>query len=244
MTFAGICPNLASQESRLIMKIIWCVMISVALTGVPAIAAERPKDICEYRAQSVTDDSRIWHWTYPVGTKLKGSGQVDINSDGSPEQVKVDAEIQRDYAVNPETGKRSAETFCWFRTRLEIRTRDGRLLYKDEWSIKYNDMPTLLETHGASSPEDYFARFGRHNGFFQSGADTVSPQEADIRLDAIKWSLAAQGIKGVKPEAIVAELSRLKTIHIFMYRAEWREDVRIAAYVPSIHKLVAIQVGY
>jgi hypothetical protein len=163
---------------------------------------------------------------------------VDVDSDGRPEQVKVTSEIQRDYAVNVSTGKRSAETFCWFRTHLEIRARDGNLLYQDKWSIKYNDMQDLLETHGATGPDDYFARFGQHSGYFKSGADSVSPREADIRRDAIEWSLAAQGIKGVKPEAIVAELSRLKTIHIFMYRAEWREDIRIAAYVPSLNRMV------
>ncbi len=231
------------NDNRFMMKFIRCVMISVVLTG-PAIAQERSKNICEYRATSETNDSYMWHWAYSVGTKLKGSGKVDINSEGHPETVKVSAEIQRDYAVNPQTGRRSAETLCWFRTHLEIRTEDGRLLYKDEWSIKFDDMPMLLETHNASSPEDYFARFVRHDGYFKTGADSVSPQEADIRLDAIKWSLAAQGVKGVKPEAIAAELSRQRTIHLFVYRAEWREDVRIAAYVPSINKLVAIQVGY
>lgn len=226
------------------MKNILCVITIWGLISVPAYAAERPRDICEYRAASETDDSHVWHWAYPVGTKLKGSGQVDVNPNGRPDQIKVTAEIQRDYAVNVSTGKRSKEAFCWFRTRLEIRTRDGRMLYKDEWSIKYDDMQSLLETHGATGPEDYFARFGQHDAYFKSGADSVSPQEADIRQDAIKWSLAAQGIKGVKPEVIVAELSRLKTIYIFMYRAEWREDIRIAAYVPSINRLVAIQVGY
>lgn len=231
------------NDNSFMMKIIRYAMIGVVLT-VSAIAGEHSKDICEYRGTSEPDDSQLWRWAYPVGTRLKGSGQVDVDSDGRPEQVKVTSEIQRDYAVNLETGKRSTETFCWFRTRLEIRAKDGRMLYKDEWSIKYNDMPTLLETHGALSPGDYFARFGRHSGFFQSGADSVSPQEADIRPDAIQWSLAAQGIKAAKPEVIAAELSRLKTIHIFMYRAEWREDVRIAAYVPSINRLVAIQVGY
>ena len=72
----------------------------------------------------------------------------------------------------------------------------------------------------------------------------MSSKEAEIRPEAIEWSLAAQGIKGVKPEQIVAELSSLKTIQVLIYRAEWREDIRMAAYVPTMRRAVAIQVGY
>ncbi len=234
----------AGTATRWTMKLI--VGLSIGVTAaIAALAAQQPeRGRCEYQGASESSEDRVWHWAYPVGARLTGSTRVDLDGDGRLEQVTVVAEIQRDYAVNPATRQRSARTYCWFRTRLRIRTSAQRLLYTDEWSTKYEDMPTLLETHGASSPEDYFARFGHHTGYFTSGADTVSAGDTEIRQEAIEWSCAAQGLKGVESAAIVRELSGLKTLRVFMYRGEWREDVRIAAYVPSLRRAVAIQIGY
>jgi len=72
----------------------------------------------------------------------------------------------------------------------------------------------------------------------------VSASDAEIRPEAIERSCAPEGLKGVESAAIARELSGLKTLHVFMYRAEWREDLRIAAYVPSLRRAVAIQIGY
>ncbi len=72
----------------------------------------------------------------------------------------------------------------------------------------------------------------------------MSASDAEIRPEAIERSCAPEGLKGVESAAIARELSGLKTLHVFMYRAEWREDLRIAAYVPSLRRAVAIQIGY
>src|SRR2546425_8724783 len=112
-------------------------------------AVGQERDVCEYRAASEAEEGRTWSWTFPVGTKLRGDNPLDIDGDGKPELVKVIAEVQRDYAVNTVTGQRSDKTHCWFRTRLEVTNRDGRVVYEDEWSTKYEDMAVLLETHGA-----------------------------------------------------------------------------------------------
>jgi len=221
------------------------ILVGVTLT-VALVLADEPlqRGRCKYRGASDTVEDRTWHWDYPVGAKLKGSNPVDLDGDGQQEQVDVVAEIQRDYAVNLVTGQRSDQPCCWFRTRLRIRTPQHRLLYQDEWSIEYEDMSSLLETHGASSPEDYFGRFGLHRGYFKSGAKVASASDVKIRPEAIKWSLSAQGIKGVEVTTIAGEHSRMKKFRVFIYRAQWREDLRIVAYVPSLGKGVAIQVGY
>jgi hypothetical protein len=218
------------------------IFLATVLTTAEAVGQERGE--CEYRGGSEAEEGRTWSWAFPVGTKLRGDTPLDIDGDGKPELLKVVAEVQRDYAVNTVTGQKSERLQCWFRTRLEVTRRDGRVVYKDDWSTKYEDMAVLLETHGAAGPKDYFARFGRHQAFFSSGVESLSSKEAEIRPEAIEWSLAAQGIKGVKPEQIAAELSSLKTIQVLIYRAEWREDIRMAAYVPTIRRAVAIQVGY
>lgn len=169
---------------------------------------------------------------------------MDLDGDGRPELLRVVAEVQRDWAINPHTGEQSKQLFCWFNTRLEIRDERKRLMYADHWSIKEEDMVSLLETHSAASPEDYFARFGRHEGYFKTGMEIVAPAETEIRVEAIEWSLAAQGLAGVDANHIQRELSQLQTLRLLVYRADWREDLRVVAYVPSLRRAVAIQVGY
>src|SRR6266496_5258058 len=144
----------AARTVRWTMNVIVGLLIGATVgTIAPLAAQQRARGPCEYRRASESSEDRVWHWAYPVGARLTGSTRVDLDGDGRPEQVTVVAEIQRDYAVNPATRQRSARTYCWFRTRLRIRTSAQRLLYTDEWSTKYEDMPTLLETHGASSPD-------------------------------------------------------------------------------------------
>lgn len=168
----------------------------------------------------------------------------DLNGDGPPERLTVIAEVEKDYSVNLSTGERSRERFCWFSTRLEIRDERRRLIYVDNWAIKDDDMAALLEAHDATSPEDYFTRFGRRKGCFTTGPDTVPTSEAEIRPEAIEWALAAQGLTRLAPKQIERELSKLEVLRRFVYTGDWREDLQIVALVPSLRRAVAIQVGY
>ncbi|HEX9443045.1 MAG TPA: hypothetical protein VGA73_02955 [Candidatus Binatia bacterium] len=219
------------------------VLVSLIGITTPAFAAQaKEPDRCEFK--SASGESYSWHWNYPVGAKLTGTSALDLDGDGRPEQLQIMAEVQRDHAFDLLTKQRSKETYCWFRTRLEIRSPERDLLYQEEWSTKYEDMAGLLETHGASSPDDYFARFGRHNGFFTSGMTVLHDKTPEVWRRAVAWSLSAQGLKSKGPESVVAELSRLKTLRALLYRAEWRENLRVVTYIPSLRRAVAIQVGY
>src|SRR2546427_1552237 len=233
-----------AQQSTL--KRLWSLLVGVALTASPGLAAAAPdQPSCEYRGLSETRGAAGWHWSYAVGTKLTGSNRVNFSGAARPDGLRVVAEIQKDTAFNPVTKQQSKEHYCWFRTRLEIRTPEGAVLYADEWSTKFEDMPALLESHAATNPADYFLRFGRYTGGdFTSGVETTNAADVELRRDAIAWSLEAQGIKGSEPGRIASELSRLKKVRVFTYRAAWREDLRIAAYVPSLGRAVAVQVGY
>ena len=222
------------------------LVVTGALTAWPALAVETsapPR--CEHRGPSETRADPGGRWSFPVGTKFTGSHRVMLSDSARPDDLQVVAEIQRDAAFNPVTQQQSKETYCWFRTRLQIRSPDSALLYSDEWSIRFEDMPPLLESHAAADPADYFLRFGRHTGGdFTSGVKVVNVADVELRRDAIAWSLGAQQIRGSAPARIASELSHLKQVRVLTYRAEWREDVRIAAYVPSLRRAVTIQVGY
>ena len=119
--------------------------------------------------------------------------------------MRVIARVERDRAVNTVTGQQSDSMFCWFHTTLEIRNASRRLSYRDKWSIKFEDMPLLVATHRAASPEDYFSRL------------------------AVEWSLKAQQIGGASARTISNQLRKQRVVRVFTYRAEWREDLRIVA---------------
>jgi hypothetical protein len=213
------------------------ILVTVVLMALPALATESAaQPPCEYRGPSETRADRGWQWSYAVGAKLTGSTRVSLSGAARPDDLRVVAEIQRDTAFNPVTKQESRESYCWFRTRLEIRSPDGAILYTDEWSTKYEDMAALLESHAVAHPADYFLRFGRHTGGdFRSGVKVANAAEVEVRSDALAWSLRAQRIQS-DPTNIASELSRLKKVRVFVYRASWREDLRIAAYVPSLRR--------
>ena len=226
------------------LRVVWAALLVV--TGNVAVYAAGPDCVCRGDAGpgSETHETTTREWRYPIGAIIRGSGAIDIAGDGRPERFTIVSEVQRDRAFNPVTKSHSAELFCWFNTRMAILGQEGDVIYKDHYSIKFDDMPALLETHGAQSPEDYFSRFSSLRGYFETGVEVSAASEADIRPDAVEWSLKAQGIKGAHAGRIVEELSRLKELRLFTDRAEWREDLRVIAYVPSLHRGVAIQVGY
>ena len=222
------------------------LLVAVALTARSALATEtaaQPR--CEYRGPSETRQDRSWQWSYAVGAKLTGSNRVSLSGAARPDELRVVAEIQRDTAFNPVTKEQSKESYCWFRTRLEIRSLDGAVVYADEWSTKFEDMAALLDSHAVTSPADYFLRFGRHTGGdFTSGVELANVADVELRRDTMAWSLRAQGITGSDPARVPSELSRLQKVRVFTYRAAWREDLRKAAYVPSLRRAVTVQVGY
>ena len=218
------------------------VFACCAASPVLSQAAVRPP--CAYAEAPDYTDKATLHWQAAEGTTLSGQTKFDFDGDGRPEIMAVHARVERDKAVNPITGQRSDSLFCWFHTWLSIRDTVGRELYRDEWSIKFEDMPVLAATHGASDPRDYFARFGNLNGMLRAGLDTEPSAEARIDSEAVAWSLIIQHVARVDPAAVMRELRQLRVLHVFIYRGDWKEDLRVVAYVPSLHRGVAIQVGY
>jgi hypothetical protein len=53
-------------------------------------------------------------FSYPYGTVLEGRERVRLSGDSIPDELFVQATVTLDYAVNPFTGERSEERFCWF----------------------------------------------------------------------------------------------------------------------------------
>jgi len=197
------------------------------------------EEICRYKSEDKTTKS----WAYPVGTELKGVCPIDIDGDRNNDELRIVAKIERDYAVDVMTGKRSANKYCWFNTMLEIRNYKKEIIYQHHWSIKFEDMSTLLALAHISKPEEYFAKFANIKGYGGLGMNTAMSCELAPQRDTMQWSLESQGIKKYKLDDIIKEISDLWIVRGFVYNASWHEDRFFIVYIPSLKRVIAVRSG-
>jgi hypothetical protein len=197
--------------------------------------------VCRY--DGLTEELTSARFSYPVGTFLRGRALLDLDGDGLAEKLGVRAQVQWDYAMDLLTRRRSDERHCWFTTRLTIRAIDRGVVYSDRWSVRFDDMAMLLLLHGTRSPVTYYRDFFSHEVLLSRGIEIVRPDDSWGRRDDLAESLAWQGI-AADPDAVLAELRTRHEVPVLTYRASWREDVRLVAYVPSLRRAVAVQIGY
>jgi hypothetical protein len=213
------------------------VILSALLTAFFPLTADGQKDeICRYKSE----DKSVKSWAYPVGTELKGVCKIDIDGDRNNDELRIVAKIERDYAVDVMTAKRSANKYCWFNTMLEIRNYKKEIIYQHHWSIKFEDMYTLLAIANISNPKEYFAKFANISGL---GMYPVMSAELAPQRDTMQWSLESQGIEKYKLDDIIKEISDLWIVRGFIYNASWHEDRFLIIYVPSIKRVIAVRSG-
>jgi hypothetical protein len=217
----------------------------VALILAVGAGASASNDVCAYRYQLSADipEPQFVSWSYPVGAKLRGRQGLNFEGNATLDDCTVTAEIQRDYSVNPKNGVRSKEKACWFVVELAVHSPGGAILYSDRWSIRFDDMGLLLETHGAKDPETYFHDFFSHAAYLTSGLTISSPKDIVIDKPTIESSLRLQQIKADAVN-VASEVASLDTVRTLIYRGSWKEDVRVVAYVPSLKRGILIQLGY
>ncbi len=205
----------------------------------PPIARGQKEEICRYKSEEWANKS----WAYPVGTELKGVSKIDIDGDRNSDELRIVARIERDYAVDVMTGKRSTNQYCWFNTMLEIRNYKKEIIYQHQWSIKFEDMYTLLAMANISKPEEYFANFANIKGYGGLRMQTIMSSELAPQRDTMQWSLESQGIKKYNLDDVIKEISGLWIVRGFIYNASWHEDRFLVIYVPSIKRVIAVRSG-
>jgi len=130
---------------------------------------------------------------------------------------------------------------------LVITSATRRTLWEHRWGMSKNDLTELIETEGdvtnkKTNLESWVTKFFggdlNYGAKFESRKLKASELRDEERLtDFAKYY-------GISLANMKKNILSQKTNSLFSYRAEWREDLNLLVYVPSIRKFVCYQRGY
>ena len=130
---------------------------------------------------------------------------------------------------------------------LVITSAQGQTLWKHQWPMAKGDLEELIETEGGvtgkkvdlqSWVERFFGVGLNYGGRFTQEKLKTTDLRDEEQLEAFAKHrrVTAANLK----KSILSQ----KTNLVFSYRAEWREDLIMLVYVPSVRSFVCYQRGY
>lgn len=130
---------------------------------------------------------------------------------------------------------------------LVITSARGKVLWEHQWLMTSGDLSDLIETEADVTGKKVTLESWVKN-FFEGGLNYGAELErrklkaSDLDdEERLKHFAKYYGVSLVKLKRGI--LSQETNI-LFSYRAEWREDLNLLVYVPSIGKFVCYQRGY
>jgi hypothetical protein len=130
---------------------------------------------------------------------------------------------------------------------LIITSAERRTLWEHRWVMSKSDLSELIETEGEvtnkkSNLESWVAKF--FSGGLNYGArfETRKLKASELG-DEERLANFAKYYR-VSVASIKKSILSQKANSLMSYRAEWREDLNLLVYVPSIRKFVCYQRGY
>ncbi len=174
---------------------------------------------------------------------------IDFDGNSTPDAVVLKVRKELDYAVNPYTEERSKEKYWWYHCWLEVTSgQEGKLFYKDEWSIKESDVYEYAKVGvmDFETPEEFFNRYFRSedSDFQVSWFDIRKLSKSDVDPEALKFSLANSGLDPNNWKKVQSEILSYENARVFTYRGNWREDLRQVVFVKSLNRGVVFRYGY
>jgi hypothetical protein len=185
------------------------------------------------------------------GVHSLAEAHFDWNADGVPDRFRLRAQKEVGYATDgsgrPPSRKKSTWYHCWFIVQSGA---DHSMLWEDEWSVKDADLLSFREILDFRDARSFFG-----NWFTWSSSD-ANNQKSLMNSFEIRRVTS----EDISDEVLLAETKRLKieasparlkqemlndpALRIFVYRASRREDVRWAAYIPSLQKVMLFRYGF
>ena len=172
----------------------------------------------------------------------------DWDGDGKPDRFNLHLEKQLNYAVEART--QSKEKFWWYHCWFSVRgSHDGKEIWRDEWSVKEDDVPSFKDMANFSSNREFFQKWFTISSTFEPGK-TVNTFELlkltkdDIDADVVSGEITRLKIPGISASRLSELIISEPKSRSFCYRASWREDLRCAVYVPRLERALLYQNGY
>ena len=130
---------------------------------------------------------------------------------------------------------------------LVITSAKGKTLWEDGWLMVKDDLEELIETEGAVTGKkvdvkswvDKFLRGDLHYGLNHESRKLKASELQDREILAVFAKYYH-----ITPANLRENILSQKTNSLLAYRAEWREDLMLLVYVPSLGKFVCYQRGY
>ena len=130
---------------------------------------------------------------------------------------------------------------------LVITSAKGQTLWADQWLMVKGDLEELIETEGEVTGKkvdlkSWVARF--FSGGLNYGAKFERRKLKDSELQDTEQLAAFAKHFHVSPANLKKSILSQETNSLLSYRAEWREDLILLVYVPSLRSFICYQRGY
>ncbi len=130
---------------------------------------------------------------------------------------------------------------------LIITSAQGKTLWEDHWPMGKGDLEELIETEGDVTGKkvdlkSWVERFFEGGLNYGGRLERQKLKASDLSNEEFLAGFAKH--YGVSTASLKKSILSQKTNLLFSYRAEWREDLILLVYVPSVRGFVCYQRGY
>jgi hypothetical protein len=162
---------------------------------------------------------------------LRAVFSKDFNGDGKPDKLVYEIKPwEKDYEGS-----------------LVITSAQGQTLWEHQWPMAKGDLEELIETEGGVTGKkvDLKSWVERWFGGGLNYGARLEQEKLKVSDLVDEEQLAASAKHfGVTTANIKKSILSQKTNVLFSYRAEWREDLILLVYVPSVRAFVCYKRGY
>ena len=185
------------------------------------------------------------------GLPSLAEAEFDWNGDGVPDRFRLRAQKEVGYATAGAGGPPSRKKSSWYHCWLFVQSgADNSTLWEDEWSVKDADLFSFREILDFIDARSFFENWFTWRLLDANNQKSLmnSFEVRRVALEDISDEVLLAEIKRLKIEASRAQVKQEMLndhgLRIFVYRASRREDVRWAAYIPSLQKVMLFRQGF
>lgn len=198
------------------------------ITGIATPPNPSPTQLI--RTSIVEKGQKEWEITkaslFDTKYPLTSEASIDVDGDGKKDKVI--------YSIKP-----------WeddFEGFLKIISARGNTLWEHSFYMSKNDMGKfLVEVLEYDSINEWVKSVFIAKKPYSFEAEKIKLEKKEINNEQLNY---AAKVGKFSADAIRKEILSISVNRIFSYRAEWREDLMLIVYVPSLRKFICYSRGY